>query len=74
MNVNTNQEGLIVGNPKTLTDMAAEIRELNIEKGWRSAAGGPGATWRAGASLTSPATPTSCLSWPISPRRPDTGA
>lgn len=31
-----------MGNPKTLADMTAEIRTLNIEKGWRSAEGGPG--------------------------------
>ncbi|MGI5144819.1 hypothetical protein ACQEVC_45630 [Plantactinospora sp. CA-294935] len=27
---------------KSLADMADEVREINIEKGWRSADGGPG--------------------------------
>lgn len=28
---------------KTIPEMTAEVREINVEKGWRSAAGGPGA-------------------------------
>jgi hypothetical protein len=34
------------GGSKTIRQMTAEIREVNIEKGWRSAEGGPGGnTW-----------------------------